>query len=404
MGTAAAARSARMRAKLEAMRRGWRKSDTEDALTGVVLSGGARESAHASAHSSLAQSHAIHALAGGSMGGLGACRWSAFAQDDFVDEPWATVEVLESLRVSGNILDVVLTAHMSMALSALSGMVPLAITVALPFHRLILAKLDITDWYGRIESVEFSLCITISGTALAVHVLSYLVARSIFHYDRSPSIQKQTQELKTAARIEEQRRIQAAAITAAATGAVTPQASNSPGTVTRVGSAGPGPSPSSPGPGSGPSMSPVTQAARNGLFLRQPTFAFTSPAAAFAANTKATPTGLGSPSGVAAAPIVATGSDPNLLPLISLCVCSLGCYLLLGFAGFIAMDESIGRQYGLTSTPRKLWPPSAGHGPFITFLVCVIVGATAMVPIAFSLKLLALFKPRHVHPNLMPMH
>lgn len=348
-----------IQAKIDAARRGWRKSDGGDgAAGGVVYSGGARSSQNQWE----TQLHVMSVLAGGGMGGLGACRYPHFGPEDFVDEPWATAANIESLRVSGCILDVVLAARESMALSALSGLIPLGILIALPFHEMLLEQLQLSDWYGPILSVEFDRCVTIASAALAVHVGAILLARRVYKYDRAPSIAAE----KEAARLQKQTEAQRMA-------AVMPAAQPTP----TGGTAAP---------------SPFTMH----TFMRSPTH---PPSATFTATKGG---GGGTDTAAAGAdPAAVPGRDPSAWPLAIFCACALLSYALLGFQAYKSFDESLGRRYEVTATPRLVWPESAGHGPFITFVLCLIVGCVAIVPIAFSLKLLALFFPRQVHPHLL---
>ena len=353
--------SSAIQAKIDAARRGWRKSDGGDPAIagGVVFSGGARSSQNQWE----VQLHAMSVLAGGSMGGLGACRYPHFGSEDFVDEPWATAANIESLRVSGCILDVVLTTRESMALSALSGLIPLGILIALPFHEMLLKELQLSDWYGPILAVEFDRCVTIASAALAVHVGAVLLARRVYKYDRGPSIAAE----KEAARL---KKLQAEAQRMAA---VLPSAHATP-------------------TGAAAAPSPFTMH----TFMRSPTH---PPSATFAATKGAG--GAETSAGPAADPAAVPGRDPSVWPLAIFCACTLLSYALLGFQAYNSFDESLGRRYEVTATPRLVWPESAGRGPFITFILCLIVGCVAIVPIAFSLKLLALFLPRRVHPHLL---
>lgn len=361
-GTTGSGASA-IQAKLDAARRGWRKSDGGDpAMGGVVFSGGARSSQNQWE----VQLHAMSVLAGGSMGGLGACRYPHFGSEDFVDEPWATAANVESLRVSGCILDVVLTARESMALSALSGLIPLGILIVLPFHKMLLKELQLSDWYGPILAVEFDRCVTIASAALAVHVGAVLLARRVYKYDRGPSIAAE----KEAARLQ---KLQAEAQRMAA---VLPSAHATP-------------------TGAAAAPSPFTMH----TFMRSPTH---PPSATFTATkggggAEAT----GGQAAGASDPAAVLGRDPSVWPLAIFCACALLSYALLGFQAYNSFDESLGRRYEVTATPRLVWPESAGRGPFITFVLSLIVGCVAIVPIAFSLKLLALFLPRRVHPHLL---
>jgi len=115
------------------------------------------------------------------------------------------------------------------------------------------------------------------------------------------------------------------------------------------------------------------------------------------------------PSGTSAVPFggllppapVVFGDDPPRWPLALLCGAGLLSYALFGWQGYWSLDESLGRRYEWTDTPRSLWPSQDPRAPEITLLVCFILGSVALVPLAFSLRLLALFVPRKVHPHLL---
>lgn len=314
------------------------------------------------------QRQQMNLMSGASMGGLGACRYEHFRDpEDFMDEPWATAGTRESLKKSGNILDVVITTQQVMYMAGLSALVPLGIMCGLPFHKLLLEVMKMSDWYGPILEVDFNRCMTIGAAGLFVHIAAYLLARRIFSYDRAPSILAQ----KTAHRLRGQ-----AVLTVPIT--VAPVVFES------------GPGVSSPHPGAvthGPSV------------MRSPTSASGSPGA-MTPTVPTSPTAATEPSKPEAPPTF-SGKDPNLWPLRIFCVAALMSYALLGWQGYVSCDESAGRQYGITSTHKRYWPPTAGKGPAITFFICFLVGAAAMVPIGFSLKLLALFHPRKVHPHLI---
>ena len=358
--------SARMQAKLDAARRGWKKTDIDAngvggtvvavasagagagagagatpggvaaASSGTTAGSGARGPPVSAAAQAAARSSALScALSGGSMGGLGALRYPDFTAEELLNEAWASPEVVRCLKASGHMLDVVLAARSAAVLSLWSGLVPLALAVALPFHRRILARLEITDWYGRVEQLQLWTCLAVALSGLALHALAFMLARRILTYDNDRA--------------------------------------SSPGAADRAGG----------GLAKMPSL-PSAATLQAGLGPSSPTAGGSFGAAGSNNNNSSN-----------------DGEDPALWPLTLLCVCGLLSYALLGWQGFVSFDESLGRQYGVTSTPRRLWPPSAGQGPVVTFALCVVVGAAAMLPLAFSIRIIALFKPRAVHPNLI---
>ena len=369
---------ARLQAKLEAARRGWKRERLSELSQGphaVVTprSGAPTPSNHrlASFSSSIIGSgedifsSQYPILTGGSLGGLGSLRYSDFRPQDFEGEPWATPQIQTSLRKSGNILDVVITSKQSMYLSLLSGLVPLSILCGLPFHKYILKVLKLTDWYGPIEEVDLEMCMIIAASGTIVHVISFLLSMEIFNFDQLKAKQRlaakqQAERARQKRRMEMQQKQSANKAEMAILPTLTvPSHPQMPFILSPTSSTMPRP------------------------HMGMPNFSPTASIANSAPDPQPEPTS-------------------NLWPLRIFCVLILGGYGLLGFQAYISCDESACRHYGITSTPKAFWPPTAGKGPAITFILCLIVGVTAIIPTAFAIKLVALFHPRRVHPNLLP--
>lgn len=374
----------KLQAKLEAARRGWKREGGGKATVGNALGPNATLASLAIHGASQAEINAralelqrdqMVFLAGGSMGGLGSCRYEHLRDpQDFQDEPWATLATKTSLKRSGNILDVVIVTQQVMFMATISGIIPLGIMIGLPFHKMILESLDMRDWYGDMTEVQFNLCMTIAACGTFVHLVAYILAKLIFDYDRSPSIiaEKESHRLKTLAnvnRLKLQPQSPPPPVTPSS-GMVTP---SSTGTIT---------------PG-GPLSSDTYQYSN---------YQHSSTRGAQLVGINTVP--------VASAVVVPnfTGRDPQLWPLRLFCIVTLLSYGLLGFQTYVSFDESLGRQHHLTSTNKRFWPSSAGESPIITFIICLIIGSAMMIPLGFSLRLLALFHPRKVHPNIIAKH
>jgi len=409
-----------MQARLAAVRRGWRKSDATG--QSVDYSGGARGPAGSK---EAAQRAAMIHLSGASLGGLGACRYDHFLPDDFVAEAdtWATPGNLEALRRSGCILDVVISARATMFLAGMTAWVPLIVVGLLPFHKMLLKKMKLRDWYGAMEEVEFERCIAIAGAALVFHVLVAAWARRVYTWDRAPSVAREKAAQKDAARFEAQKTALAVAMGQAPPvtvaigggggGAMTGPASPSATALTPV---VPFHSPTAGGALIVRTYTMSTQppSRPTGTMLKQlghtlppttPVAAPLAPVSVVASSPSSGAAGTTAPlptvsTSLPPAPVV-LGDDPPRWPLALLCVAGLLSYGLLGFQGYLSLDESFGRRYEWTDTPSALWPAQKPRAPEITLLVCFVLGTAALVPLAFSLRLLALFTPRKVHPHLL---
>ena len=88
-----------------------------------------------------------------------------------------------------------------MFMALLSGLVPLGIVGALPFHKMILSSFHLSDWYGDITSLEFYLLLPIAISCLVCHVVIYFLARNIYYYDRSVSVQQQKDAVRLAVQL-----------------------------------------------------------------------------------------------------------------------------------------------------------------------------------------------------------
>lgn len=372
--------SSRLQMQIANARRGWRK-DGEGAgaaarvdYTNMSLEAMKRDGATAAdmeARAAVLQREQMSRLGGASMGGLGACTYTMFRDpEDFAGEPWATEGTKEALRRTGCILDVVIVAQQTMYMCGLSGLVPLVTAVAIPFHKMILKKLKISDWYGQITEIDFTLCLAIACSGVVVHLAAYVIAKILFGYDRAPSIVEEKAAWRNAQTIQ--------AMVAALPVPSPTLKLNIPMSPTSA----------SPSITRDPLVSPTSKSPDSGSMGIVPVSPTTVAVASVAPV-------------VAVGPPAFLGRDPPLWPLRLFCVVVFLSYGLLGFQGYISCDESVGRHYGFTSTSKAYWPPTAGRGPIITLIICIIVGGAMMVPMYFSLKLLALFHPRKVHPNLI---
>jgi len=443
----------RLNAKLELARRGWRPNgDTIELMQPAIIPAGPDPVERAK----LVQHAQMSVLHGGSMGGLGVCTYGAFHAQDFKDVSWATSDLLAAFKSSGHSLDVLLVANQTTFMSLLSGIIPFIIVFTLPFHELILENvLPLSDWYGPIRSVQFDRCMIIAASALTVHLAAAMAARHIYYYDRAPALaawkQKQKEMAQSRSRVADMQQQPATATdgehrqTDLASMASKQQQhlmALSPTAQTALASSNDVHliSPSHSALHSLTHLMPPTQMQTTGAALPSGTPVPSSPLASTRpAHVNQVPDGMtiqmNSPSGAASSPFASVPSatrsssspaaaspripdsqpnpavvsplevrratDPTLLPLSLLCILSLAAYGPLGWQGYVSCDESGGRQYGITSTPSIYWPPSAGHGPSITFILCCMVGMTMIIPIGYSLKLLALFYPRKVHPALI---
>jgi hypothetical protein len=377
---------ANMQAKIAAARKGWRKTDTfTPAVPGAGGFVGGARSAPAPAppvnHSEL-QRIAQTLLGGGGWDGLGVCRYEAMSPDDLL-AVWATDRNIEALRKSGQVLAVILAARMSMDLSLLTAVVPFALSITLLFSSMILSSMTFEDYYGLLHSLQLSRCLTLTLCGLGVHLIAYGLARVVYQHDRSVSVAKD-KEVRRLAALRQPQRQESFAGTAPSAEAIsrsfkrhhrrrsaTPNAFSS-------GNALPISNPLSPTRSAPPGATISNSQEDEGLLTIQPLRA-----AATVSNS-------------------VLGKDSPRWPLQFFCLTTVLSYALLGFQSYVSFDESIGRQYEVTDTPRALWPEEEPKGPFITFILCLTIGTVALVPVILSMRLLAALWPREVHPNLLP--